>query len=289
MTNKKSFAQIILQLKQFWQTYNVTPIEGYAKEVGAGTLAPFTALQLINSKPVNISYVQRSLRPTDYRFAQNPNRAGGYYQFQCLIKPIDSVTNIQNLVVKSFEAIGVDLQLHDIRFIEDNWQNESIGASGLGYEVWCDGMEVAQFTYIQKIGGKQCDVHSCEITYGLERIAMSSQNCSSMFDIVWDYNEHGEVLYNDIHSKEAEIEYSNYIKNFDLDNDHILLHLNHKIEICKQLIDKKLRHPAYDACLEASHNVNILDGRGFITPQERMAFILQIKNLMNHIIELEQQ
>lgn len=283
----KTFTGIINNLSQFWQSQGITPVMPYHKEVGAGTLAPFTALNLIDDKSKKICYPQYCLRPTDARFAKNPNRLGSYYQYQVLIKPVDEYKNIQNMVINSFEAIGINIEDHDIRFIEDNWQNESIGASGLGYEIWCDGMEIAQFTYIQTIGGMPCKKTSCEITYGLERIVMYIQNVDNIFNIIWDKNDQGKVLYQDIHSKDIEIQYSEYFKNFSSDNQDLVDNLKQFINTCKQLTNEKLQYPAYEFCLKASHALNIIDARGIFTPDERMSYIMTIKNLMSEIVQID--
>ncbi len=278
MQSKKTFQDIIAILNHYWASNGCVQLQSYDIEMGAGTLSPHTALRVLDASPWNVCYAQYSRRPTDARFAQNPNRLGSYYQFQVILKP--SPQNIQELCVRSLDLLGIDTKKHDIRFVEDNWKNDSIGASGLGFEVWCDGMEVIQFTYMRRMGGIECPITSCEITYGLERVAMYVQNVDNIFDIVWA--QHGDLItkYSDIHSKEYEIEQSEYLSKFNINNDteHLIDNFDYFVNLARDLLSQKLVLPAYEACLKASHCLNILDARQALSQVSRAEKIFQVRN-----------
>jgi glycyl-tRNA synthetase alpha chain len=229
-----------------------------------------------------VAYVAPSRRPTDGRYGENPNRLGSYYQFQALIKP--SPDNIQELYLKSLEYLGLNLKEHDIRFIEDNWESPTLGAWGLGWEVWLNGMEVTQFTYFQQVGGIACDPVAVEITYGTERLAMYLQGVDTVFDIVWSENQYGKTLYRDIH-KEGEIEFSKY--NFEIaDTAMLFAEFEAKSTECKRCLDAELPLPAYDLCMMASHTFNTLDARKAISVTERANYILKIRELSKGCAQL---
>lgn len=247
-------------------------LQPYDNEVGAGTFHPATTLRSLGPDSWKAAYVQPSRRPTDGRYGENPNRLQHYYQFQVIIKP--SPKDVQKLYLKSLAAIGINYKDHDIRFVEDDWESPTLGAAGLGWEVWCDGMEITQFTYFQQMAGFECKPVSAEITYGLERLAMFIQGKKSVFDIEW--NKEGvkyEVIF-----KQAEQEFSAY--NFEHANTENLLKIFSFVESeCNTLLKKKLCLPAYDQCLKASHTFNLLDARGVISVSERAGFITRIRNL----------
>jgi len=245
-------------------------------EVGAGTFHPATTLKSLGPKPWKTAYVQPSRRPTDGRYGENPNRLQHYYQFQVLIKP--SLDNIKKLFLNSLSAIGIKHEEHDIRFVEDDWESPTLGAAGLGWEVWCDGMEVTQFTYFQKMAGMECNPVSVEITYGLERLCMLIQNKENVFELNW--NDQG-VLYKDVFHQ-SEKEFSAY--NFEYANTDNLLKIFEMLEEeAKSLTEKKLSLPAYDQCLKASHVFNILDSRGVIGVAQRAEYIARIRELTKMI------
>ena len=241
-------------------------------EVGAGTFHPATTLRSLGSKPWKAAYVQPSRRPTDGRYGENPNRLQHYYQYQVIIKP--SPKNIKQLYLKSLSTIGIDVKNHDIRFVEDDWESPTLGAAGLGWEVWCDGMEITQFTYFQQMTGIECKPVPVEITYGLERLCMFVQGKNNVFDLDW--NNEG-VKYKEVFFQ-AEKEFSAY--NFEFANTDALLKNFESIENeCKSLLEKKLSLPAYDQCLKASHIFNLLDARGVIGVAERTGYITRIREL----------
>lgn len=274
----RSFQDIILKLQKFWTESNCSILQSYDMQMGAGTLSPHTALRVLDSKPWNVCYVQYSRRPTDGRFGQNPNRLSAYYQFQVILKPIP--TNIQQLCTQSLNAIGIDTENHDIRFIEDDWENPSIGAAGLGFEVWCDGMEIIQFTYMQKIGGIECMMPAVEVTYGLERVAMYVQNCNSIYDIIWRRNRDGEVVkYSDVHLPGYEEEYCIYNQEYSNDNQQLFAEFEYSEKEAFKLIEKKLVLPAYEFCLKASHILNTLDSRRLLSHNERTTYILRVRSI----------
>ena len=268
----QTFQDTILNLQKFWSKKGCIILQPYDMEVGAGTFHPATTLRSLGTKPWKTAYVQPSRRPTDGRYGDNPNRLQHYYQFQVLIKP--SPENIKKLYLNSLSCIGIDHNDHDIRFVEDDWESPTLGAAGLGWEVWCDGMEVTQFTYFQQMAGIECNPISVELTYGLERLCMFTQEKKNVFDLVW--NNDG-VLYRDVFHQ-SEKEFSKY--NFELANTENLFKIFDMIEKeSKSLIANKLSLPAYDQCLKASHIFNILDARGAISVAQRAEYIGRIRDL----------
>ena len=270
--NFLSFQDIIMKLQSFWGKNGCVLLQPYDLEVGAGTFHPATTLRSLGSKPWKAAYVQPSRRPTDGRYGENPNRLQHYYQFQVIIKP--SPKNIKQTYLKSLAAIGIDVKNHDIRFVEDDWESPTLGAAGLGWEVWCDGMEVTQFTYFQQMTGIECKPVPVEITYGLERLCMFVQGKNNVFDLDW--NNEG-IKYQEVFFQ-AEKEFSAY--NFEFANTEVLLkNFETTEQECKSLLDKKLSLPAYDQCLKASHIFNLLDARGVIGVAERTGYITRIREL----------
>ena len=267
-----SFQEIIMNLQKFWGKYGCVILQPYDLEVGAGTFHPATTLRSLGPKPWKAAYVQPSRRPTDGRYGENPNRLQHYYQYQVIIKP--SPDNIKQTYLKSLSAIGIDVKSHDIRFVEDDWESPTLGAAGLGWEVWCDGMEITQFTYFQQMTGLECKPIPVEMTYGLERLCMFVQGKKNVFDLDW--NNEG-VKYKDVFFQ-AEKEFSAY--NFEFANTETLLkNFEYTENECKSLLDKKLSLPAYDQCLKASHIFNLLDARGVIGVAERTGYINRIREL----------
>ena len=267
-----SFQDTIFNLQKFWAKQGCIILQPYDVEVGAGTFHPATTLRSLGKKPWKTAYVQPSRRPTDGRYGENPNRLQHYYQFQVLIKP--SPKNIKKLYLNSIASIGIKHEEHDIRFVEDDWESPTLGAAGLGWEVWCDGMEVTQFTYFQQMAGVECDPISVEITYGLERLCMFVQGKNNVFDLDW--NSEG-VKYKEVFHQ-AEKEFSAY--NFEFANTESLLkNFENTENECKSLLEKKLSLPAYDQCLKASHIFNLLDARGVIGVAERTGYITRIRDL----------
>ena len=280
----QSFQDTILNLQKYWSKQGCVVLQPYDMEVGAGTFHPATTLRSLGAKPWKAAYVQPSRRPTDGRYGDNPNRLQHYYQFQVLIKP--SPKNIKKLYLNSLAAIGIKHKEHDIRFVEDDWESPTLGAAGLGWEVWCDGMEVTQFTYFQQMAGIECKPISVELTYGLERLCMFTQEKKNVFDLEW--NNDG-VLYRDVFHQ-AEKEFSKY--NFELANTENLFKIFDMTEKeSKSLIESKLSLPAYDQCLKASHIFNILDARGVISVAQRAEYIARIRDLTKDVgqIWLESQ
>jgi glycyl-tRNA synthetase alpha chain len=280
---KGSFQDLILTLHQYWGAKGCVILQPYDMEVGAGTFHPATTLRAIGRKPWAAAYVQPSRRPKDGRYGENPNRLQHYYQYQVIMKP--SPTDFQDLYLGSLAAIGIDPLLHDIRFVEDDWESPTLGAWGLGWEVWCDGMEVSQFTYFQQVGGLDCDPVSGEITYGLERLAMYVQNVDNVFDLNFNGGSGpGRITYGDVFLQ-AEQEYSRY--NFEFADTEILLRQFDAAEReCRALLEAgaatphhQLALPAYDQCIKASHAFNLLDARGVISVTERQAYILRVREL----------
>ena len=268
----QTFQDIIFSLQKFWGKYGCVLLQPYDLEVGAGTFHPATTLKSLGPNPWKAAYVQPSRRPTDGRYGENPNRLQHYYQFQVIIKP--SPKNIKNIYLKSLSAIGIDVKKHDIRFVEDDWESPTLGATGLGWEVWCDGMEITQFTYFQQMTGIDCKPVPVELTYGLERLCMFVQGQKNVFDIIW--NKEG-VKYKDIFHQ-SEKEFSAY--NFeDADIKILLSNFESAEKECKSLLNKKLALPAYDQCLKASHIFNLLDARGVIGVAERANYIDRIREL----------
>ena len=267
-----SFQDIIMNLQKFWGKNGCVILQPYDMEVGAGTFHPATTLRSLGSKPWKAAYVQPSRRPTDGRYGENPNRLQHYYQYQVIIKP--SPKNIKQLYLKSLATIGIDVKNHDIRFVEDDWESPTLGAAGLGWEVWCDGMEITQFTYFQQMTGIECKPVPVEITYGLERLCMFVQGKNNVFDLDW--NNEG-VKYKEVFFQ-AEKEFSAY--NFEFANtDNLLKNFENTENECKSLLEKKLSLPAYDQCLKASHIFNLLDARGVIGVAERTGYITRIREL----------
>ena len=267
-----TFQDLVFNLQKFWGKYGCTILQPYDLEVGAGTFHPATTLRSLGPKPWKAAYVQPSRRPTDGRYGKNPNRLQHYYQYQVIIKP--SPQNIKQVYLKSLASIGIQVKYHDIRFVEDDWESPTLGAAGLGWEVWCDGMEITQFTYFQKMTGIDCNPISVELTYGLERICMFVQGKKNVFDIDW--NDNG-VKYGDVYLQ-SEKEFSAY--NFDhADTDSLLKNFEIAEKECKSLLQKKLSLPAYDQCLKASHIFNLLDSRGVIAVAERTGYINRIRDL----------
>ena len=273
----RSFQQVILRLQDYWARQGCVILQPFDVEVGAGTFHPATTLRALGPQRVwNCAYVQPSRRPADGRYGENPNRVQHYYQFQVLMKP--SPTNSQDLYLNSLYALGIDPALHDIRFVEDDWESPTLGASGLGWEVWCDGMEVTQFTYFQQVGGFDCDPVPVELTYGLERLAMYVLGSENMFDLPFnDPDLPGKMTYGDVFLR-AEREYSAF--NFEhAPVDVLFRHFADAEATCQLLLDRNLALPAYDHCLKASHLFNLLDARGVISVVERAAYIGRIRGL----------
>ena len=273
-----SFQDIIMNLQKFWGKYGCVILQPYDIEVGAGTFHPATTLRSLGPKTWKAAYVQPSRRPTDGRYGENPNRLQHYYQFQVIIKP--SPKNIKQTYLKSLSAIGIDVKNHDIRFVEDDWESPTLGAAGLGWEVWCDGMEITQFTYFQQMAGIECKPVSVEITYGLERICMFTQQKKNVYDLAW--NEEG-VKYGDVFLQ-AEKEFSAY--NFEHANTDRLFKMFDMLELeAKSLVEKKISLPAYDQCLKASHVFNILDARGVISVAQRAEYITRIRDITKAVAD----
>ena len=266
------FQSLTLRLQAFWAAHGCVILQPYDMEVGAGTFHPATALRALGPKAWNAAYVQPSRRPTDGRYGENPNRLQHYYQFQVILKP--SPDDVQALYLQSLKELGINADNHDIRFVEDDWESPTLGAAGLGWEVWCDGMEVTQFTYFQQVGGFDCDPVSVELTYGLERLAMYIQGVDNVFDLDWNGKgvRYGEVFL------QAEKEYSKY--NFEVaDVDRLKAHFKDTEKECASALAADIGLPAYDQCLKASHLFNLLDARGAISATERQAYIGRIRAL----------
>ena len=271
-----SFQDTIFNLQKYWSKKGCVILQPYDLEVGAGTFHPATTLRSLGPKPWKTAYVQPSRRPTDGRYGNNPNRLQHYYQFQVLIKP--SPKEIKKMYLNSLSSIGINYEEHDIRFVEDDWESPTLGAAGLGWEVWCDGMEVTQFTYFQQMAGVECKPVSVEITYGLERLCMFIQNKKSVFDLIW--NDEG-ITYKDVFHQ-SEKEFSAY--NFEYANTDNLFKIFEMLEEeTKLLVEKKISLPAYDQCLKCSHVFNILDARGVISVAQRAEYIARIRELTKSI------
>jgi glycyl-tRNA synthetase alpha chain len=271
-----AFQDLILKLQAFWAKQGCVILQPYDMEMGAGTFHPATTLRSLGSKPWKAAYVQPSRRPTDGRYGENPNRLQHYYQFQVILKP--SPENIQELYLESLKEIGIDVRKHDIRFVEDDWESPTLGAWGLGWEVWCDGMEVTQFTYFQQVGGYDCKPVSGEITYGLERLAMYIQGKENVYDLDFNGAEGAEkVTYGDIFLQN-EKEFSAF--NLEYANtEKLLRHFKEAEDECKFLLGKRLPLPAYDQCIKASHIFNLLNARGVIGVTERASYIGRVREL----------
>jgi len=277
----RSFQDLILSLQQFWARQGCVIVQPYDMEMGAGTFHPATFLRAVGPEPWSSAYVQPCRRPTDGRYGDNPFRLQHYYQYQVVIKP--SPLEIQKLYLESLQAIGIDSSVHDIRFVEDNWESPTLGAWGLGWEVWLNGMEVTQFTYFQQVGGLECRPVTGEITYGLERLAMYLQNVESIFDITWTDGPLGRVSYGDVYYQN-EVEQSRY--NFEeADTEALFRQFEHAETESQRLIDKQLALPAYEQMLTASHTFNLLDARHAISVSERQRFILRIRGMSRAIAD----
>jgi glycyl-tRNA synthetase alpha chain len=280
-SNLTSFQGLIQSLQNYWSEQGCVIMQPLDMEVGAGTFHPATFLRAIGPEPWRAAYVQPSRRPTDGRYGENPNRLQHYFQFQVLLKP--SPDNFQELYLGSLAALGFDMLVHDIRFVEDDWESPTLGAWGLGWEVWLNGMEVTQFTYFQQVGGLECQPVSGEITYGLERLAMYLQGVDNLYDLVWSRGPQGTVTYGDIYLQN-EIEQSTY--NFELADTDALFHWFDVCEAqCQLLVDKKLPLPAYEQVMKASHAFNLLDARHAISVTERQRFILRVRSLSRAVTE----
>ena len=280
-TTPKSFQELIFSLQNYWGGHGCVITQPYDMEMGAGTFHPATFLRAIGPEPWRAAYVQPSRRPTDGRYGENPNRLQHYFQFQVILKP--SPENIQELYLESLKYLGLDLNVHDVRFVEDNWESPTLGAWGLGWEVWLNGMEITQFTYFQQVGGLDCKPVAGEITYGLERIAMYLQGVDSVYDLLWNESEHQRVTYGDIFHQN-EVEMSAY--NFEHANTEILFRQFNDCESEAQtLIEKKLALPAYEMMVQASHTFNLLDARHAISVTERQHYILRVRALARAIAQ----
>jgi len=274
-TTPKTFQGLILALQDYWSRQGCVLLQPYDMEVGAGTFHPATFLRAIGPEPWRTAYVQPSRRPTDGRYGENPNRLQHYYQFQVLLKP--SPDNIQDLYLESLRELGLDPLVHDIRFVEDNWESPTLGAWGLGWEIWLNGMEVTQFTYFQQVGGLDCRPVSGEITYGLERIAMYLQGVESVFDLVWTDGPQGKVLYGDVfHQNEVEMSRYNYE---EADTGFLFQQFDHCEKEALRMVELALPLPAYELAMKASHTFNLLDARHAISVTERQRFILRVRAL----------
>jgi glycyl-tRNA synthetase alpha chain len=281
-----NFQDIILKLESYWAQNGCAVMQPYDVEKGAGTFNPATFFRCLGKNPWSACYVEPSRRPTDGRYGENPNRLQHYYQYQVVIKPAPE--NILELYLKSLEAIGIDTKAHDIRFVEDNWESPTVGAWGLGWEVWLDGMEITQFTYFQQVGGIDLSPITAEITYGLERLAMYSQNKNSVFDLIWTEigtGNHKKVLtYGDVHLKDEQ-EFSQY--NFEeSDSEMLFANFNAFEKEASKMLDKGLVGPAYDYVLKTSHTFNLLDARGLISVTERANYIFRVRTLAKKTAEL---
>ena len=276
-----TFQGLIFALQEYWAQKGCVVLQPLDIEVGAGTFHPATFLRAIGPESWNTAYVQPCRRPTDGRYGENPNRLQHYYQFQVLLKP--SPKNIQDLYLDSLATLGIDMSIHDIRFVEDNWESPTLGAWGLGWEVWLNGMEVTQFTYFQQAGGLECHPVSGEITYGIERIAMYLQGVDSIYDIIWARSSNGVVTYGDVF-KQNEIEMSAF--NFEeADVTLLFSYFDNAESQCNELIGKTLALPAYEQVLKASHYFNLLDARKAISVTERQRFILRVRTLARMVAE----
>ena len=275
MTNKLSVQDIILTLQQFWAKQGCMLMQSYDTEKGAGTMSPYTFLRAVGPEPWNVAYVEPSRRPADGRYGENPNRLYQHHQFQVIMKP--NPDNIQDLYLESLKTLEIEPKEHDIRFVEDNWENPSLGCAGVGWEVWLDGMEITQFTYFQQVGGLEVKPVASEITYGLERLSSYIQNVNSVFDLEWaDGVKYGDIF------KEPEYEHSKY--SFEESDQKMLFTLFDTYEReAKRLIKIGLVHPAYDYILKCSHTFNLLDARGAVSVTERAGYLARIRNMAKSI------
>ncbi len=281
MSKVLTFQEIILKLQTFWAEQGCVLLQPYDMEVGAGTFHSATFLRSLGPEPWASAYVQPSRRPTDGRYGENPNRLQHYYQFQVVIKP--SPENFQELYLESLNVLGINTKVHDVRFVEDNWESPTLGAWGLGWEVWLNGMEVTQFTYFQQVGGLECKPVMGEITYGLERLAMYLQDVESVYDLVWSEGPFGTITYGDVFHQN-EVEQSTF--NFEhADVEFLLQQFNFYEKEAKCLIEAKLALPAYEMVLKASHTFNLLDARKAISVTERQSYILRVRELAKLVAE----
>ncbi len=275
----QTFQDTILNLQKYWSKQGCIILQPYDMEIGAGTFHPATTLRSLGPHPWKAAYVQPSRRPTDGRYGDNPNRLQHYYQFQVIIKP--SPKNIKKLYLNSLNTIGINHKEHDIRFVEDDWESPTLGAAGLGWEVWCDGMEITQFTYFQQMAGFECKPVSVELTYGLERLCMFTQQKENVYDLIWNSES---IKYRDVFHQ-AEKEFSTY--NFELANTENLFKIFDMVEKeAKMLTENKMSLPAYDQCLKASHIFNILDARGVISVAQRAEYISRIRDITKGAAEI---
>ena len=273
-----NFQDLILNLSRFWSDYGCIIQQPYDIEKGASTMNPATFLRALGPEPYSTAMVEPCRRPTDARYGENPNRLGHYFQYQVILKP--SPDNAQELYLKSLEAMGIDLSKHDVRFVEDNWESPTLGAAGVGWEVWLDGMEITQFTYFQQVGGLEVKPVALEITYGLERIAMYIQNKESVFDIMWNNTlKYGDIyLQNEVEQSKYNFEYSNADRLFSLFDAY-----QKEVDNC---IEAELVLPAYDYVLKCSHTFNLLDARGVISKDERINFINRVRTMASAVANL---
>jgi len=277
-----TFQQIILKLQEYWAAQGCALLQPYDMEVGAGTSHTATFLRAIGPEPWHAAYVQPSRRPKDGRYGENPNRLQHYYQYQVVLKP--APPEIIDLYIGSLQALGINPQEHDIRFVEDDWENPTLGAWGLGWEVWLNGMEVTQFTYFQQVGGLDCPATTGEITYGLERLAMYLQNVESVYDLVWTQRPNGDAVYYRDVFHQNEVEQSTY--NFEYASTEMLFaHFNDYEAEAKKLVEIPLALPAYEVVLKAAHTFNMLDARGAISVTERASYIGRIRNLSRAVAQ----
>ncbi len=277
----KTFQELIFRLQEYWAEQGCVVLQPYDMPMGAGTFHPATFLRSIGPEPWSAAYVQPSRRPTDGRYGDNPFRLQHYYQFQVVLKP--SPDDIQDLYLESLKSLGIDALVHDIRFVEDNWESPTLGAWGLGWEVWLNGMEVTQFTYFQQVGGLDCRPVTGEITYGLERIAMYLQSVDSVFDLIWTTGSGATVTYGDVFHQN-EVEMSRY--NFEhADIDVLFARFDTAEQQCRSLIGQRLILPAYEQVLDASHTFNLLDARHAISVTERQTYILRVRALARTVAE----
>jgi glycyl-tRNA synthetase alpha chain len=277
----KTLQGMVMALQSYWAEQGCVIVQPFDMEIGAGTFHPMTFLRAIGPEPWRAAYVQPCRRPTDGRYGENPNRVQHYYQFQVMLKP--SPENIQELYLESLRVLGIDPMTDDIRFVEDNWEAPTLGAWGLGWEVWQNGLEITQFTYFQQVGGLECRPVTGEITYGLERLAMSLQQVNNIYDLVWSNTPNGKVTYGDVFHQN-EVEMSNY--NFEVANIDVLFQLFHYYEQeSVRLIETGLPLPAYEMAMKASHTFNLLDARRAISVTERQQYILKIRRMAKAVAE----
>lgn len=276
-----SLQDMIQTLKAFWATEGCAVLPSYDMFMGAGTFHPETLFRALGPTPFAAAFVQPSRRPRDGRYGRHPNRFYRHHQFQVILKP--SPENVQDLALKSLQALGIDPALHDLRFVEDNWESPTLGASGLGWEVWCDGMEVLQFTYFQQIGGIPCAPVTAELTYGLERLAMYLQNQDNAYDLLWRCHEKGNLTYGDLYQR-AEHEWSTYALDKS-ESKALLQDFTHAISEGNRLTEESLIRPAYEWCIQASHLFNMLDARGAISAKERVSYIADVRHLVAKTVQ----